>query len=115
MNTDIRNDRILRALVKLIYFYWEWADLSLQDVRSGKRRKVTEIAYTKFYGFAEAMAVIYGLRTPTRVELDLRDWFSTNEPPVRNLTSRTFAEEREEWTRKFVDHLFVTWNLGDEP
>jgi hypothetical protein len=114
MNTDIKNDRLLRALTKLIYFYWEWFDLSLQDVRSGKRRKVTEVADAKFNGFAEAMAVMYGLRSATAVELDLRDWVRANEPPERNLTSRSFRDKRDAWIDNFVAHLYSEWNLEDE-
>ena len=111
--TDIKNDRALRALTKLVYFYWEWFDLSVQDTRAGRRRKVTEVSYAKFYGYAEAMNVLFGLSTPTRVELDLRDYFRQRTPPERSIASSAFAIKRDAWVNGAIDHFYVAWNISD--
>lgn len=115
MSTSTKSDRLVRALTKLVYFYWEWVRLNTLDQRiNGRTRKVTELAYAKFMGFAEALAVIHGLSTPARVELDLADFYRANEPPSVNFTSSKFSAQRDAWVDECIAHLIHIWNLMEE-
>ena len=100
------------AVLKLVRYYAYWYSFALEDVRSGSRRKITQIAEGKLLGVCDMFVTFYPIGTPVKPQLDIKDWFTFNPRPAFVATSRQSGRDLQDWEERAVQHLIKLWELS---